>query len=130
MESEDGVSEIVGEMLMLSITVSLVAIVSVVVWSQMTASSSAPIVNIAATTEDGSTITLQHAGGDYVSYGDLLFNIDGSKFTTASAIVIDQNSNGLWEPGDTITINMGGATTLAIYDNKANKLMDKFTIGM
>jgi len=131
-ESEDGVSEIVGEMMLLSITVSLVAIVSVVLWSQMNTSVSAPLINMAATTVDGSTITLQHSGGDTMSYSDLFFNTGGTPFTTASPSVgvDDLNSNGLWEPGETITINMGGATTLAIYDNKANTLMDKFTIGM
>ncbi len=130
-DSENGVSEIVGEMLLLSMTVAIIAIVSVVLYSQMTVAPGAPIVTIDATTVDGSTITLQHGGGDTISFSDLSFAAGGVRFTTTSARVNDDNANGLWDPGETIVIGMPpGSTTLEIYDSRVNKLMNKFTIGL
>jgi FlaG/FlaF family flagellin (archaellin) len=133
LESENGVSEIVGEMLLLSITVAIIAIVSVTLYSQMTVAPRAPMVTMDATTMDGSTITLQHGGGDTVSFSELSFIVGATRYTTTSTSVVtnDLNHNGVWEPGETITIPMpSGVTTLDVYDSRVNYLMDKFTIGM
>jgi FlaG/FlaF family flagellin (archaellin) len=132
-KSEYGVSEIIGEMLMLGITVAIIGIVAVVLYSQLTVSAREPIVAMDASTADGTTIVLRHDGGDPVSFDRLAFVVGGMRLTTASPSVQvgDTNHNGVWEPGEAIVLAMPAETaSQAVYDSDTSSLMDKFTIGM
>lgn len=131
--SEEGVSEIIGEMLLLAITVVIIGAVSLVIYSQISMTASTPIVTMDASTTNGSSITLQHGGGDTVSFSQLAFVVGSTRPTTLSPSVLvgDNNHNSVWDPGETIAIAIPpGVDNLAVYDNKSNSVMDEFTIGM
>lgn len=131
--SEEGVTEVVGEMLLLAITVTVVAILSVVAFGIISGSQSAPIIDMTASL-NGNSLVIQHSGGDRVSYGDLSFIINGVEYNSTSPSIHpgDVNHDGTWSTGKSISIDLPqgqGNTTLAIYDNKVSKLLGSFTIG-
>jgi FlaG/FlaF family flagellin (archaellin) len=68
--SDDAVSEVVGEMLMIAIVLILAAIFSASAWIMLPADRH-PQVNIKMDQPDNENVALWHKGGDWVKSGDL-----------------------------------------------------------
>ena len=82
--SESGASEVVGEMMMLAITVTLFVLLSVAAYSLMSGQSPAPIASLAFSVENGSrTLVFHHDGGDGIAYGNLEFIINGVQYNSS-----------------------------------------------
>lgn len=131
--SEAGASEVVGEMLMLSITASLFVLLSVATYSMVTSQPSAPIMNIGLGVQNGKTLVFQHEGGDSVAYNDLKFVVNNVEYNTSSSLSVgDSNGNGAWDVGETVTISLAQAPesiTAFVYDKQSNSMLDSFTYG-
>ena len=110
--SESGASEIVGEMMMLAITVTLFVLLSVAAYSLISGQSPAPIASLALLpVENGSNAPVfQHEGGDPIAYGNLEFIINGVQYTSSEATLSNydglKDTDDYWNVGDTITIKL------------------------
>lgn len=103
-KNEDAVSGVIGEMLMLSITVM---IVSVLITSIHVLSSDdrTPFVDIKIEYDQASSnITLRHEGGDSVSKNYLRVTIDNGTGKN-STMELHELENGIWKFGDSVTIH-------------------------
>lgn len=123
---EDGVSEVVGELMLLFITVTIFAILTLTVYALMSRPPGQPILDVSASL-DGNSLTIQHLGGDSVPYGDLSLIIDGREYGAGGG---DANGNGAWDAGEAISVSLPpGTASVAIYDKATGSLLEKFTIG-
>jgi len=133
--SESGASEIVGEMMMLAITVTLFVLLSVAAYSLISGQSPAPIASLALTVENGSNaLVFHHDGGDRIAYGNLMFIINGVQCTSSEVTPYDSDdlldTDGYWDVGDTIKINLAQvqpSNTALVYDKPSNTMLDSFT---
>ncbi len=123
---EDAVSEVVGELMLLFITVTLFAILTVTAYALLSRPPAQPILDISASL-DGNSLTIQHLGGDSVPYGDLSIIAGGREYGISGG---DANGNGAWDAGESITVAIPpGTASVAIYDKATGSLLEKFTIG-
>lgn len=132
--SESGASEVVGEMLMLGITVTLFAILSVSVYSLLSHQDSAPIASITASMPDAGHVALHHSGGESIRYGDLSFIANGQSYNASSPSVStgDSNNNGAWDIGETLTVKLPpgtGNVSISVYDKAKGSLLYSFQEG-
>ena len=109
-----GVSEVVGEMLLLSLVVTLVAILSANVFGLLPSFEDVPYASFVGV--NGSNFTIVHEGGDSISLGELRIIIDngsviqcdfnGSDLYCNNVKVgsLSDNNNDRWDFGECLTI--------------------------
>ena len=126
-EREDGVSEIIGELLMLAITVMVFGLLVVAVNAMMSRPQTI-IVEISAA-NNSSTVYLMHAGGDSVSFSDVSVIVNGN-VAPYSASACDGNGNGLWEIGETLYVANPADPHLdvMVYDSSAKTVLGSFNL--
>lgn len=87
--NDKGISEVVGEMLLLSLVVTLVAILSANVFGLLPSFEDVPYASFVGV--NGSNFTIVHEGGDSISLSELRIIIDNS-----SVIQCDFNGSDLY----------------------------------
>jgi len=100
----EGVSEIIGTILLLAISVALFSLIFIMVLSESDIVSS-PSVNIIGYI-DGNSVVLEHHGGDSLSIGtSIQMKIGGNTSTlnVTSPSLHDYNNNGQWDLGEKFT---------------------------
>ena len=112
--SEEGVSEIVGEMLLLSLVVALVAILSANISGLLPSFEDVPYASFIGV--NGSNLTILHEGGDSISLSELRIIVDngsviqcdfnGSDLYCNNVKVgsLSDNNNDRWDFGECLTI--------------------------
>jgi len=111
---DKGISEVVGEMLLLSLVVTLVAILSANVFGLLPSFEDVPYASFVGM--NGSNFTIIHEGGDSISLGELRIIIDngsviqcdfnGSDLYCNNVKVgsLSDNDNDRWDFGECLTI--------------------------
>lgn len=125
--NEEAVSELIGELMVLFITVAvftlLIAAAGGLMGRQRT-----DIVAIGAT-NNSSTVLLTHMGGDSVAFGDIGVIVNGQ---AAPYVRADDNDNGLWDLGETLAVASplpGQGLDLIVYDAAAHAVLGEFITG-
>ncbi len=131
-ESDEGVTEVVGEMVLVGIMVTLFLLLTLLVYSLITNHQSPPILDISVTLAGPKTLVVGHNGGDAVKYGDLDFMVNHVDYYTTSASVgkTDKNGDGNWDVGETVTITLPSAPAsvdLLVYDKSSGSIIGSFT---
>jgi len=118
--SEEGISEIVGEMLLLSLVVTLVAILSANISGLLPSFEDVPYASFIGV--NGSNLTILHEGGDSISLSELRIIIDNG-----SVIQCDFNGSDLYcndvkvgNLGDDGNLRWDFGECLTIYKDKVN----------
>lgn len=125
---DNGVSEIVGEMMLTAITVMIFALLIVAVNAMITRPQT-EIVHFNALAVNDTTFMVQHTGGDSVSYSDIRVMINGN---TPAATATDTNANGIWDTGESIyifNINTRQNLDIIVYDNALQQTLGNFYTG-
>ena len=131
-DSDEGVTEVVGEMVLVGIMVTLFLLLTVLVYSLVTNHQGPPILDISVTMAGPNTVVISHNGGDAVSYGNLDFLVNHVDYYTTSPSVskADKNGDGNWNVGDSVTITLPaapGTVNLLVYDKKSGSVIGSFT---
>jgi FlaG/FlaF family flagellin (archaellin) len=109
-QSESGVSEVVGEMLMIALVIILISVFSVAIFTFMPVERD-PSVNIMVAGNQ-SNITLWHKGGDWVKAEDLTVIIGNNSlrrsFTLKNAGIAINPSRPVFDLGSNITVFVPG----------------------
>ena len=135
--NEKGVSEIVGERLLLSITLILVAVLASSISGRLPEYSDVPYANFLGKFESDVTVIV-HEGGDSVSINDLRVIITKKGETIScnfegydlycNGILIgkfeDQNGNYMWDFGEVLKIN--GTVERVVIAHEKNVLCKIF----
>ena len=112
--SEEGISEIVGEMLLLSLVVTLVAILSANVSGLLPSFEDVPYASFIGV--NGSNLTILHEGGDSISLSELRIIIDNGSVTQCNfngsdlycndvkVGILSDDGNLRWDFGECLTI--------------------------
>ena len=126
-EREDGVSAIIGEIMMLAITVMVFGLLVVAVNAMMSRPETI-IVEISAA-NNSSTVYLTHAGGDSVSFSDVSVIVNGNE-APYIASTSDGNGNGLWEIGETLYVANPADPRLnvMVYDSASKTVLGSFNL--
>ncbi len=110
-KGKEGVSEIIGTVLLLAIAVIIFSSLIVYVLS-MDTSPSAPSVHMVGSMDENSFATVENRGGDSIPLEDLKVMIKKGDNQThifqgsaLAAIFHDTNDNGRWDVGDYVTVN-------------------------
>ena len=104
---EEGVSEVVGVMLLVGVTVLAVAIVAVVLLSGPQPDE-IPRATVVAGNKSGSLV-LAHEGGDPLREGEYRIYIDAGSGLVDETANFSKPAGGVWSIGRNITYNKGGA---------------------
>ncbi len=97
---KSGVSDVVGNILMVAITVIMATIIAGAIFG-MEPPADVPHVNYEIETS-GTNLTLTHMGGQQVKVSELKFMADGVEvFNTTNSEI---NNTGIWKIGTTITL--------------------------
>lgn len=126
-KTEEGVSEVIGELMMLLLTVTIFIILIAAVGSLISKPRS-EIVHMDALALNGTTLEIQHRGGDPVAYGNLAVIVNGHLLP---ALVTDANSNGLWDLGEGLYlygVDTHQSLSILVYDNSARTALGDFTL--
>lgn len=120
-KNTNGVSEIVGTIMLLAIAVALFSVIYVIVFSENTPISS-PSVQIVGYI-DNDAIILEHHGGDSLSSGtQIQLTIGGNQTTLniSSPYLHDYNDNDQWDLGEKIayTADLQGLSVRAVVTNQ------------
>lgn len=123
---ESGVSEVVGEMLMIGLAIILISVFASVV-GNFTPSAHDPVVTIMMT-HDCQNVTLWHKGGDWVKTEELTVIIgnDSSRqsYTQQDTWFIPVPKKTVFDLGSNITIttytNFAGDETVSLVTSRAN----------
>ena len=111
---ERGVSDVVGNILMVAITVIMAAIVAGAIFG-MKPPADVPHVSyiILENETNPNHIDLNHMGGQQVKVSDLKFMAEGEEYfnTTDSQI----NNTGIWKIGTTITLNTNNSDLMIVH---------------
>ena len=111
---ERGVSDVVGNILMVAITVIMAAIIAGAIFG-MKPPADVPQVSysIMENEADSNYIDLIHMGGEQVKVSNLKFMSDGVEYfnTTDSQI----NNTGIWKIGTSITLNINQSDIMIIH---------------
>lgn len=124
---DDAVSEIIGEILMLAITVMIFAILIATV-SAMISRPPTEIVRMDVQALSDTTLTIRHMGGDTVPYTQLAVVVDGN---VISATASDTNANSRWDLGENLLVsgvNTSHSLRVLVYDSMTNNVLGDFTI--
>jgi hypothetical protein len=123
----DAVSEIIGEFMMLVITVMLFVILIATV-SSMLSRPPTQIVDMEVVAS-GTAIDITHKGGESIPYQDIGVVVN----TVDQAVALaDINANGLWDVGESLRVTGPGASTsfdVLIYDKLNKALLGNFRLG-
>ena len=109
--NERGVSDVVGNILMVTITVIMATIVACAIFGM---EPPADVPHVSYTIEiNGTNSYLNHMGGDQVKVSDLKFMAEGEEIfnTTDSEI----NNTGIWKIGTTITLDTNNSDLMIIH---------------
>ena len=109
--NDRAVSDVVGNLLMVSITVVMAAIVAVAIFG-MKPPADVPHVSYKIQI-NGTNYDLMHMGGEQVQVSDLKFMSGGGEvfITTDSQI----NNTGIWKIGKTITLNTTNSDIMIVH---------------
>lgn len=109
--NENGVSDVVGSIMMVAITVIMAAIIAGAIFG-MKPPADVPHVSYTITI-DGANIDLAHMGGESVKVSDLKFMAEGMEAinTTDSEI----NNTGIWKIGTTITLDTNNSDLMIVH---------------
>jgi archaeal type IV pilus assembly protein PilA len=111
--NEGGVSEVVGEMLMIGLVVILIAVFSTTISSFLPAERY-PSVTITLTNETPDTITLWHHGGDWVKNSDLRIIVSNSTaHATEITFRLNDNQHQFLPVPQKTTFDLGSNITIA-----------------
>lgn len=125
--NDDAVSEIIGEIMMLAITVMIFAILIAAV-STVVSKPRTEIVHMEALALNDTTLTIRHSGGDIIAYGQIAVVIDG---VVKPAMASDTNANGRWDLGENLIV-YGVDTTkslsVLVYDSVTNNMLGDFIV--
>ena len=108
---ERGVSDVVGNILMVAITVIMAAIIAGAIFGM---EPPADVPHMSYTIEiNGANSDLTHMGGEQVKVSDLKFMASGVEAfnTTYSEI----NNTGIWKIGTTITLNTNNSDLMIVH---------------
>ena len=108
---ERGVSDVVGNILMVAITVIMAAIIAGAIFG-MQPPANVPHVSYEIK-NNGTFKDLNHMGGEQVKVSDLKFMAEGEEYfnTTDSQI----NNTGIWKIGTTITLNTNNSDLMIVH---------------
>lgn len=131
--SESGASEIIGELMMITITVAFFSILSLAVFALMSNSSQTIRMNVQADMPDGHTVVVKDSGGDSLRYSSVSIIVDGEEFTSGSSSmkIDDVNGNGQWDTGESITVTIPTTVTdhtIMVYEKQSGTLIGKFEV--
>ena len=108
---ERGVSDVVGNILMVAITVIMAAIIAGAVFGM---EPPADVPHMSYTIEiNGANSDLTHMGGEQVKVSDLKFMASGVEaFNTTDSEI---NNTGIWKIGTTITLNTNNSDLMIVH---------------
>lgn len=107
---ERGVSDVVGNILMVAITVIMAAIVAGAIFGMKPP---ADVPHVSYTIDNGANLTLTHMGGEQVKVSDLKFMADGEEvFNTTNSEI---NNTGIWKIGTTITLDTNNSDLMIVH---------------
>jgi archaeal type IV pilus assembly protein PilA len=105
---DSGVSEVVGEMLMIALVIVLISVFSATLFNFLPTSRD-PSINVMMT-NDQQNITLWHKGGDWVKFEDLTVIVGNetnrSSFSTRTGNLILVPNKTVFDLGSNITVQM------------------------
>lgn len=122
--SENAVSDIVGEMMILLITVLIFALLVMAVNSIM-ARDSNPIIKTIVEVTGPDSISIQHSGGDHVSKKGIIVIVN------TTAYYVPDNST-VWHVGEKINLTVSGTEqplTVMVYDYISGTMISNSIIG-
>ncbi|WP_424357676.1 type IV pilin N-terminal domain-containing protein [Methanocella sp. MCL-LM] len=126
-KADDAVSEVIGELMMLVITVMifviLIAAVSTIISKPRT-----EIVHMDALAQNDTVLAIRHAGGDTVAYGQLAVVINGHLIPARAD---DPNGNDRWDLGENLVVSGVDTThslSVLVYDSITNNVLGDFTV--
>ncbi|OPY25987.1 MAG: hypothetical protein A4E28_02795 [Methanocella sp. PtaU1.Bin125] len=125
--TDDGVSAIIGEIMMLAITVMVFGLLVVAVNGMMSRPETI-IVEISAA-NNSSTVSLTHTGGDSVSFGDVGVIVNGHA-APYSVPDSDANANGRWEIGETLYVAnpTDPRLNVMVYNSASHTVLGDFNL--
>lgn len=111
--NENAVSDVVGNILMVAITVIMAAIVAVAIFG-MEPPANVPHVSYEfKLNETDNSTDLNHMGGQQVKVSELKFMADGQEvFNTTNSSI---NNTGIWKIGTTITLNTNNTNIMIVH---------------
>jgi FlaG/FlaF family flagellin (archaellin) len=124
--NDNAVSEIIGELMVLFITVAIFGLLIVVV-NGMINRPHTDIVSIGAA-NNSSTVLLTHMGGDSIDFGHIGVIVNGNQITYARA---DGNGNGRWDLGEALAVAnppTGQGLDVMVYDFASQSVLGDFTL--
>ncbi len=109
--NERGVSDVVGNILMVSITVIMATIIAGAIFGMKPP---ADIPHVSYKIEiNGMNLSLTHMGGEQVKVSDLKFMVDGVEtFNTTDSEI---NNTEIWKIGTTITLNTSNSDLMIVH---------------
>lgn len=127
-KSEEAVSEIVGELMLVAVTVMIFAMLVVSV-SSMVNRPQTNLVTLDVQVLNSTAITLLHHGGDSLPFDAIGVSVNGKAMSFLPA---DANGNSQWDVGDSIDVpglNTGLRLDIVIYNRVTNQALGSFIIG-
>ncbi|WP_165394894.1 type IV pilin N-terminal domain-containing protein [Methanofollis fontis] len=100
---EEGVSEVIGAVLLISLVVLGVAIVAVTILSQPPPAEVPRVSVVAATSTDNTTFVLFHEGGDTLSEGEYRIYVDNGSGLEDRTDEFTLSGDGIWSIGENLT---------------------------
>ncbi len=125
-DNDGGVSEIIGELMVLFITVAVFGLLIAVV-NGMIGRPHTDLVTIDAA-NNTSTVRLTHMGGDNVDFGHISVIVNGFSVAYTRG---DGNGNGLWDPGEALYVAnppAGQDLSVMVYDSASHATLGDFTL--
>lgn len=131
--SESGASELIGELMMIAITVTFFSILSLAVFALMSSSSHTIRMDVQVTMPDSHTVVAKNSGGDSILFSSTSMIIDGVEFVDGSPSmkITDANDDGRWDTGESITVSIpdtGKDHTVLVYEKQSGTLLGKFEV--
>ncbi|NVO65948.1 type IV pilin N-terminal domain-containing protein [Methanofollis tationis] len=108
MIDEQGVSEVIGAVLLVSLAVLGVAIVAVALFSQPPPSEIPHVSVVAGTTADNTTFVLLHEGGDALAAGNYRIYVDNGSGLVDRTTEFSLAGDDIWSIGENLTYTGGG----------------------
>jgi len=125
-DKDDAVSEIIGELMVLFITVAIFGLLIAAV-NGMLSRPHTDVVSIGAA-NNTTTITLTHMGGDSVDYLAISVIVNANSVPYAKT---DLNGNGLWDLGEVLAVPNpppGQGLDVIVYDSGSHSVLGDFTL--